>query len=374
MEDRIHFPPLGEVSPAASAVPLPSPDAADAQDEADTPSAPTRREGEEPESLPHRRTHAMVMLVDDQPIVAEAIKRALASDGEIDFHYCTDPELAMQAVIDTRATVILQDLVMPGIDGLTLVRRYRARRETRDIPIIVLSTKEEPQIKSAAFAAGANDYLVKLPDAIELIARIRYHSRSYISLQQRDEAYRALRQSQQQLLETNLELQRLTHSDGLTGLSNRRYFDEYLNAEWRRACREHKSIGMLMIDVDHFKSYNDTYGHVAGDEVLKRVAKTLTEVGGRASDLPARFGGEEFAVILPGATPVGMRLMAEKARLSIEQLAIPHIGSSAATVVSVSIGTAILDPKDGEVATMLIESADAALYRAKRDGRNRVRG
>ena len=325
------------------------------------------------DGLPEARVHAMVMLVDDQPIVAEAIKRALASEPDIDFHYCTDPELALQAVIDTRATVILQDLVMPGIDGLTLVRRYRARRETRDIPIIVLSTKEEPQVKSAAFAAGANDYLVKLPDAIELVARICYHSRSYLSLQQRDEAYRALRQSQQQLLETNLELQRLTHSDGLTGLSNRRYFDEYLGAEWRRACREGKSIGMLMIDVDHFKSYNDTYGHVAGDEVLKRVASTLTDVGGRASDLPARFGGEEFAVILPSATPVGIRLMAEKARLSIENLAIPHAGSSASSVVTVSIGVANVQPTDSDPPTMLIEAADAALYRAKRDGRNRVR-
>lgn len=320
-----------------------------------------------------KRGHAMVMLVDDQPIVAEAIKRALSADAEIDFHYCTDPEMALEAVIDTRATVILQDLVMPGVDGLTLVRRYRARRETRDIPIIVLSSKEEPQVKSAAFAAGANDYLVKLPDAIELIARIRYHSRSYLNLQQRDEAYRALRQSQQQLLETNLELQRLTHSDGLTGLSNRRYFDEYLGAEWRRAAREGQAIGMLMIDVDYFKSYNDTYGHVAGDEVLKQVATTLTEVGGRASDLPARFGGEEFAVILPGATPVGMRLMGEKARLSIEQLAIPHRASSAAPVVTVSVGVAILHPKADEPPTLLIETADAALYRAKHDGRNRVR-
>ena len=317
--------------------------------------------------------HAMVMLIDDQPIVAEAVKRALASAPDIDFHYCTDPEQALHAVIDTRATVILQDLVMPGIDGLTLVQRYRSRRETRDIPIIVLSTKEEPQIKSAAFAAGANDYLVKLPDAIELIARIRYHSRSYMNLQQRDEAYRALRQSQQQLLETNLELQRLTHSDGLTGLSNRRYFDEYLGAEWRRAVRERRSIGMLMIDVDHFKSYNDTYGHVAGDDVLKRVANVLSQVGAGAADLPARFGGEEFAVILPGTTPVGMRMMAEKARLLIEKLGVEHTGSSTAQWLTVSVGVAILEPQEGQPPTMLIEAADAALYRAKRDGRNRVR-
>jgi two-component system chemotaxis family response regulator WspR len=135
-----------------------------------------------------------------------------------------------------KPTVILQDLVMPGLDGLSLVREYRNHPATKDIPIIVLSTKEDPLIKSAAFAAGANDYLVKLPDNIELVARIRYHSRSYMTLLQRDAAYRALRVSQQQLLDTNLVLQRLMNSDGLTGLSNRRHFDEYLELEWRRSC------------------------------------------------------------------------------------------------------------------------------------------
>jgi two-component system chemotaxis family response regulator WspR len=116
----------------------------------------------------------------------------------------------------------------------------------------VLSTKEDPLIKSAAFAAGANDYLVKLPDNIELVARIRYHSRSYMTLLQRDAAYRALRVSQQQLLDTNLVLQRLMNSDGLTGLSNRRHFDEYLELEWRRAMREQSQLSLLMIDVDYF--------------------------------------------------------------------------------------------------------------------------
>ena len=229
----------------------------------------------------------MVLLVDDQAIIAEALRRALAEERNVDLHYCANPEEALRTAQETRPTVILQDLVMPGVDGLTLVRQYREHPATRDIPIIVLSTKEEPRIKSAAFAAGANDYLVKLPDTIELVARVRYHSRSYQNLLQRDEAYRALRQSQQKLLETNLELQRLTHSDGLTGLSNRRRLDDYLNAEWRRAAREHASIGFLMIDVDNFKSYNDTYGHVAGDDVLKLVAQ-YDRIESRQSDRSRR--------------------------------------------------------------------------------------
>lgn len=211
----------------------------------------------------------MVLLVDDQAMIGEAVRRSLASEAGIDFHFCSDPQQAVAVANQIKPTVILQDLVMPGVDGLTLLAAYRGNPATRDIPIIVLSTKEEPTVKSAAFAAGANDYLVKLPDAIELVARIRYHSRSYIALQQRDEAYRALRESQQQLLETNLVLQRLMNSDGLTGLSNRRHFDEYLEMEWRRSLREQSQLSLLMIDVDYFKSYNDTFGHVAGDEASR---------------------------------------------------------------------------------------------------------
>jgi len=284
---------------------------------------------------------AMVLLVDDQAIIGEAIRRALASESDIDFHYCSQPEEAVAVAERTKPTVILQDLVMPGTDGLTLVRRYRENATTRDIPIIVLSTKEEPTMKSAAFAAGANDYLVKLPDSIELIARIRYHSRSYLNLLQRDEAYRALRQSQQQLLETNLELQRLTNSDGLTSLSNRRYFDEYLGAEWKRAQREQTQLALLMIDVDAFKGYNDTYGHVAGDEVLRRVATVIRENCARPADLPARFGGEEFSMILPATSPGGARLLAEKVRRAIETLRIPHACSPTGGFVTVSIGGAV---------------------------------
>ena len=315
---------------------------------------------------------AMVLLVDDQAIIGEAIRRALASESDIDFHYCSQPEEAVTVAERTKPTVILQDLVMPGTDGLTLVRRYRENAATRDIPIIVLSTKEEPTMKSAAFAAGANDYLVKLPDSIELIARIRYHSRSYLNLLQRDEAYRALRQSQQQLLETNLELQRLTNSDGLTSLSNRRYFDEYLGAEWKRAQREQTQLALLMIDVDAFKGYNDTYGHVAGDEVLRRVAAVIRENCARPADLPARFGGEEFSMILPATSPGGARLLAEKVRRAIETLRIPHACSPTGGFVTVSIGGAVIVPGGDADFSRLIEAADAGLYQAKRNGRNQV--
>ena len=149
---------------------------------------------------------AMVLLVDDQILVVEAIRRCLANQPDIDFHYCLDPAKAVELANRIQPTVILQDLIMPGIDGMTLVRDYRANAATENTPIIVLSTKEDPAVKGQAFHSGANDYLVKLPDKIELIARIRYHSHAYVSQLQRDDAYRALRASQQQLMDSNTAL------------------------------------------------------------------------------------------------------------------------------------------------------------------------
>ena len=148
----------------------------------------------------------MVLLVDDQAMVCEAVRRALASHGDINFHYCPDAGEAVSIANQVKPTVILQDLVMPGLDGLALLSQYRANPGTRDTPIIVLSTNENPQVKGQAFALGANDYLVKLPDKIELVARIRYHSKAYLNLVQRDATYRALRESQQQLIESNAAL------------------------------------------------------------------------------------------------------------------------------------------------------------------------
>lgn len=140
-----------------------------------------------------------VLLIDDQNIIGEAVKRMLASESDIEFHFCMNPTLAIKTAEEIEPTVILQDLVMPDIDGLMLVKFFRANQKTKDIPLIVLSSKEEPKVKAEAFALGANDYLVKLPDKVELIARVRYHSSGYIALMQRNEAYKALVESQKQL-------------------------------------------------------------------------------------------------------------------------------------------------------------------------------
>src|SRR5260370_18059145 len=141
----------------------------------------------------------MVFLWNNQAMIAEAVRRQLSGHSDINFHYCSNPAEAIRLANQIKPTVILQDLVMPGVNGLTLVRQFRENPETQNIPIIVLSTKEDPMTKSEAFAAGANDYLVKLPDKIELTPRIRYHSGAYLNLIQRDHAYRALRESHLEL-------------------------------------------------------------------------------------------------------------------------------------------------------------------------------
>ncbi len=316
------------------------------------------------------RQSIMVLLVDDQIVVGEAIRRALIDQPDIEFHYCADPVEALALARKVRPTVILQDLVMPAVNGLDLVRQYRADPETASIPVIVLSTKEEATVKRDAFRLGANDYLVKLPDTIELIARIRYHSNAYLTHIQRDEAYRALRKSQRELMDTNLQLQRLTNIDGLTGLSTRRYFNEYIATQWQTALRGQYPVSMLMIDIDHFKQYNDHYGHLAGDEVLRKVSDALRDTCKRATDVVARFGGEEFVIALPFTGPEELATLAEAFPAIIEALHLPHAASPVSPWVTISVGGASAVPQRQKFST-LIEEADKALYEAKRTGRNR---
>ncbi|WP_199086404.1 diguanylate cyclase [Bosea sp. ASV33] len=311
---------------------------------------------------------SMVLLVDDQVMVCEAVRRALAHHGDLDFHYCTDPLEAIAVAQRVKPTVILQDLVMPGVDGLDLVRQYRKHPALHAVPVIVLSTKEDPATKSEAFQVGANDYLVKLPDKVELIARVRYHTRAYLDHLQRDEAYRALRESQRELMRANLELERLTRIDGLTGLGNRRYFDEYLGAEWKRCQRTKSPLSVLMIDVDHFKRYNDAYGHLAGDDVLKQIAHVIQEGSTRSTDLAARFGGEEFVVILTGVPQEGASHVAERLVQGVRDLNIAH----GADRVTISVGVATAWPDAEGDPARVVNAADLALFRAKNEGRNRL--
>jgi two-component system chemotaxis family response regulator WspR len=314
----------------------------------------------------------MVLLVDDQLLIGEAIRRMIASQPNIDFHYCSTAQDALAVAKEIKPTVILQDLVMPGVDGLELVRQYRADPATSATPIIVLSATEDASVKREAFRLGVNDYLVKLPDELELIARIQYHSKAYLNQLQRDDAYRALRESQHQLMEMNFELQRLMSLDGLTCLSNRRYFDQQIAAEWTRAFQGQKKISLLMVDVDHFKDFNDTSGHLTGDTILKKVADTIQKIFPSVS-CTARFGGDEFAIVLGAISTIDCKVAAEDLRREIENLRLlrenDNVGSPYLTV---SVGVASMVPQAEESFYTLITAADQALYEAKKAGRNRV--
>jgi diguanylate cyclase (GGDEF)-like protein len=183
------------------------------------------------------------------------------------------------------------------------------------------------------------------------------------------------------LVQTSRELQRLTVADPLTGIANRRAFDEALEREWRRAVRNGETLSLMMIDIDYFKGYNDRYGHVAGDECLRTVASSLANNAHRSSDLAARYGGEEFAVLLPQVDAAAAARLAQRICQSVFELNIPHAGSQIAQCVTISIGLASMRPaqqspdqKRPDLAqpTSLVLAADHALYAAKTAGRNRV--
>ena len=312
-----------------------------------------------------------VLLVDDQLIIAEAIRRMLSDQQDIEFHYVTDATQALDTALRLQPTVILQDLVLPGIDGFALIQLYRDNAALAHVPVIVMSAKDDPKLKAHSFAVGANDYVVKLPDRLELLARIRYHSNAHISRLQRDQAFRFLRESQKNLAEANIELQKLAALDGLTGIANRRRFDETMMAEWQRGQRDKEPLSLLFCDIDLFKSYNDHFGHLAGDLCLKKVAAVLTEHLKRPADLAARYGGEEFALILPETDSAGAMLIAEACRRHLESLQMEHAGG-AQGIVTASIGVATVVPSPQSTVEQLINRADQALYTVKRSGRNKV--
>ena len=208
-----------------------------------------------------------VLLVDDQPIIGEAVRRMLAGEADVEFHYCRDGAEAVAKAVDVNPTVILQDVVMPDVDGMELLRRFRADPRFQDVPIVMLSTKEEAAVKAESFARGANDYLVKLPDRLELLARLRHHSRGFIALQERNEAFESLRASRQ-VLANDLS----TASQYVRSLLPPPQPIGSLRADWRfipSADLGGDAFGYHSLDADHAAIYLlDVCGHGVGAALL----------------------------------------------------------------------------------------------------------
>ncbi|HEX3037317.1 MAG TPA: diguanylate cyclase [Thermodesulfobacteriota bacterium] len=277
------------------------------------------------------------------------------------------------ASTSTEVDLILMDIIMPDMDGIEACRMIKAVEYMRDVPIIIVTATSEIKYLQMAFAAGAIDYIIKPLNKFELLARVRSALKLKHEIDSRKARERELLNVKQQLEETNKTLQRLAAQDGLTGVANRRYFDEFFDLEWRRDIRDGTPISLILIDIDFFKAYNDTCGHQMGDECLKRVANELSSVLHRSGDFVARYGGEEFVVVLPNVNSQGAYAVAERLRSAIEALGIQHSQSKVSKHVTLSLGVATTVPKRDSDPATLIAAADQALYQAKQEGRNRVR-
>lgn len=294
-------------------------------------------------------TPATVLVVDDAPSNLAILTETLR--GEFDVRLATSGQEALRLVEEAPPDLILLDILMPEMDGYEVCRRLKAVPSTSNIPVIFLTAKGDVADETMGLALGAVDYIVK-PVSVPIVqARVRTH----VELKRRGDI-----------------LENLSMRDGLTGIANRRRFDDTLARAWRQSLRSASSLSLVMADIDNFKTYNDTYGHLAGDECLRVVAQALTGALKRPGDLAARYGGEEFAMILENTSQSGAQHMAESMRKAVQALGLEHQGSTAAPVVTVTLGTATVVPQLGQTPGSLLALADHKLYEAKLAGRNQV--
>ncbi|MFC1857026.1 diguanylate cyclase [Thermodesulfobacteriota bacterium] len=292
-----------------------------------------------------------VLIVDDAPISIHHLMEALKNDYTI--IAAINGEKALEiASIDPVPDIILLDIKMPGIDGYEVCSRLKSNEKTAKIPVIFVTALDDVDDEYHGFELGGVDYITKPFNQKIVRARVKTH----LSLKSKIDL-----------------LENLASIDGLTGIPNRRRFDEVLENEWRRAIRTSIFLSLIMIDIDNFKQFNDTYGHADGDKCLRIVAQTLSNIPQRAADFSARYGGEEFVVILPDTETEPAVYVANKIWLNIESLNIPHAASQVADHVTVSLGVAAAIPRQDTSPANLIEAADKCLYEAKKGGRNQVR-
>jgi len=290
-----------------------------------------------------------VLIVDDMVSNIEILSGVLGTEYEVLF--ATSGKDALDVVYDQAPDLILLDVIMPDMDGYEVCAKLKADEKTRDIPVIFVTAMDQEEDESKGLNAGVIDYITKPFRSSIVKARVRNH----LELKR----YRDL-------------LKELSTVDGLTGIPNRRRFDEVLESEWRRARRNQTPLSLLLMDIDFFKAYNDHYGHLAGDDCLRQLARGLAEIVRRPADLVARYGGEEFVLLLPDTDADGAIWVANRVQDKIKHLNIPHSHSAVADHVTFSIGVATLVPADDQTLFDLIQCADKLLYTAKQNGRNCV--
>ena len=264
------------------------------------------------------KAHPRLLIVDDQPINIHLMSQVFPSDYEI--FIATNGEQALEICAKSPPDLILLDIVMPGISGLEVCRILKANQDTSDIPIIFITTIQSTEEETACWEAGGVDFVRKPVNLTTLLNRVNSH----LTLKFQNEY-----------------LRELALIDGLTNIANRRAFDKRINLEFYRAKRLKTSLGIIIIDVDFFKNYNDKYGHQAGDECLCKIAAVLQSTLSRSTDLVARYGGEEFICLIPDIDKKNALFIAEKLRGAVENLKIKNTESPVAPVVTVSIGLAI---------------------------------
>ncbi|MCL2373167.1 MAG: diguanylate cyclase [Defluviitaleaceae bacterium] len=288
-----------------------------------------------------------VLLVDDEIINLTVLEKLLAE--EYILHKAKNGKEALQQAVANRPDVIILDVVMPGIDGYQVIEELKQIPIIRDIPVIFLTGLSGKGDEAKGLALGAVDYIQKPFN--DVIVKLRV-------------------QTQLKIVNAMRTIESLSNLDQLTGIANRRAFTARMEYEWIRAVRQNSEISLIIIDIDNFKHYNDTYGHIQGDMALKSVADCMNNIIRRKTDFIARWGGEEFVVLMPLTPPEGAFHVAEVIRREIETTQIPHAGGSQSVTVSIGVQT-VYPNKDSRIDD-LITDADSALYQAKRMGRNQV--
>ncbi len=298
---------------------------------------------------------ASVLIIDDSDAVREKIIKTLESFDLFSRYYEAEDGLeGFKKLLSSPVDIILCDLEMPRIDGFKFLSMMKARAEFQDLPVIMLTGMNDRETKIKGLEQGANDYITKPFDPEELVARVKVHLK--------------IKHLQDDLKRSNELLLELSNTDHLTGLFNRRYLMEALEKEVQRSVRKGGNLSLIMLDIDHFKSVNDTYGHLQGDVVLQKVALHLQKEL-RSYDIAARYGGEEFVAVLPDASLTEATFVAERVRMAVQSA--KFSGDLSKLSITASLGVASFPNKDCTT-DGFIKMADDALYRAKDLGRNRT--